>query len=98
MDNQDSGAENRRRPAAGGAARPRSKRPLRGRLLKAIDPGEAKPRGFRAALSVPPDETAVQAYVEDEFRARVAELNEFLGLPREGWDPEQAAKALIERE
>jgi hypothetical protein len=100
MDNQDAGAKNRRRPANGAAAaaRSRSKRPLRGGLLKAIDLGEAKPRGLRASLALAPDETDVRAHLEDELRARAAELIEFLGLPREGWDLEQLAKALIERE
>jgi hypothetical protein len=96
----DSGAEDRRpRPSdAAAAARPRTKPPLTGRLLKPVDLSEAKPRDVRAQLDLAPDESDVLAYAEDEFGARAAELNEFLSLPRDARDPEQTAKALIERE
>ena len=100
MNTDDSGAENRRpRPSdATATAPPKSKRPLTGRLLKPIDLSGAKPRDVRAQLALAPDESDVLAYAEDEFGARAAELNEFLSLPRDARDPEQTAKALIERE
>jgi hypothetical protein len=100
MNTDDPGEENRRPSANGTATVPRSKskRPLTGRLLKPIDPGEAKPRGLRAQLALPPDESDVLAHIWNEGKARVAELNELLGLPPDVRDPEQVAKALAERE
>jgi hypothetical protein len=66
--------------------------------LKKIDLTEAKPRDLRAALAVPADENDVLAYYEDELKARIRELNEFLELDAGENNPERLAKALIERE
>ena len=93
--------EQKRRPLSKGDAampRPKSKRPFTGRLLKPIDRREAKARGLRAQLALPPDESDLQAHVRGEIEARIPELNKFLDLPPDNRDLERLAKALVERE
>jgi hypothetical protein len=56
------------------------RRPFTGRLLKRIDPGDAKARGLRGAFAAPPDSSDVLAFVECEVQARWRELDKFFDL------------------
>jgi hypothetical protein len=100
MNTDDPGKQKRRPISEGDAAMPRpwSKRRFTDRLLKRIDPREAKARGLRAQLALPPDESDRRAHFRGEVEARIPGLNTFLGLPPDDRDPERLAKALIERE
>jgi hypothetical protein len=75
-----------------------NKRPLKGRLLTAINVDDAPARGLGAALGLPPDESDKLAYVRNEFGARWVEFDKFFGLKGNGsgddiW--QQRAKALV---
>lgn len=75
------------------------KLPYTGILLKAINPDEAKPRGLRAPLAVPADESDKLAHIEEGLRARYAALDKFFGLKSSSPDIwERRAKELIARE
>jgi hypothetical protein len=56
------------------------KRPFTGRLLKRIDPGDAKAREWRAALAAPRDKSGLAAFLQSEFQARWRELDKFFDL------------------
>jgi len=78
---------------------PLKKRPMTGRLLKAIHIDDARARGLRASFALDPDENDMLAHVEEELRARWAELDKFFGLKANGNDIwQQRAKALLARQ
>jgi hypothetical protein len=60
-----------------------NRRPMNGRLLKAIHIDDAPARGLRAALALS-DKSDVLAYVRNEFRARWVEFDRFFGLKGNG--------------
>jgi hypothetical protein len=75
-----------------------NKRPLKGRLLTAINVDDAPARGLGAALGLSPDKSDKLAYVRNEFGARWVEFDKFFGLKGNGsgddiW--QQRAKALV---
>jgi hypothetical protein len=74
----------------------RKRRPFTGLLVKAIHLDDAKPRGVRASLALPPDKSDITAHVLEELSARYAALDEFFALQSNGkniW--EQRANALL---
>ena len=77
----------------------RQKPPYTGVLLKPIYLDDSKPRGLRAALGAPADESDQLAHIEDALRARYAALDKFFGLESSSLDIwERRAKELIAHE